>query len=212
MFLAQHGYPYTTAEAAVFGGFILIRGSTVKYTIPWLNEPKATAGSRLRRAALPSRSQPPGPCDIGDPTPARRVRAPFAVRTAADRKPLSETFRRRSAATFPAEAPSSWAQRRRPGLRQRGTEGSGPQTTPARQLARSLTRTGFAQMLLQQRLLQQELEPASLRRGAGPAGGGRLPVRRLRAHPAPAAAAPAASGLQPDPRPVPLSSETARNL
>lgn len=60
MFLAQHGYPYTTAEAAVFGGFILIRGSTVKYTIPWLNEPKATAGSRLRRAALPSRSHPQG--------------------------------------------------------------------------------------------------------------------------------------------------------
>lgn len=67
-------------------------------------------------------------------------------------------------------------------------------------------------MLLQERFLQQELEPAGLRRGAGPAGGGRLPVRRLRAHPAPAAAAPAASWLQPDLREGPLSSETAPNL
>lgn len=65
----------------------------------------------------------------------------------------------------------------------------------------TLTRTGLAQMFLQQRLLQQELKPAGLRRGAGPAGGGRLPVRRLRAHPAPAAGTPRdASRLQPDTR------------
>lgn len=65
----------------------------------------------------------------------------------------------------------------------------------------ALTRAWLAQMFLQQRLLQQELEPAGLRRGAGPAGGGRLPVRRLRAHPAPAAATPRdASRLQPDTR------------
>lgn len=37
-------------------------------------------------------------------------------------------------------------------------------------------------MLLQQLLLQQELEPGGLRRRAGPAGRGRLPVGRLGAH------------------------------
>lgn len=80
-----------------------------------------------------------------------------------------------------------------------GSSVAGPRSPRAAGAA--LTRAGLAEMFLQQRLLQQELEPAGLRRGAGPAGGGRLPVRRLRAHPAPAAATPGdAARLQPDTR------------
>lgn len=44
------------------------------------------------------------------------------------------------------------------------------------------TGRGLLQVLLQQRLLQQELEPGGLRRRAGPAGGSGFPVRRFRAH------------------------------
>lgn len=88
---ANIGIPYTTAtwglhEQFLFsGGFILIRGPTVKYTISWLNkqEPKATDGSRLRRAAMASFSDSHEISPQGLATPATQ---PYGVRTAADRK------------------------------------------------------------------------------------------------------------------------------
>lgn len=105
-----------------------------------------------------------------------------------------------SSAPVPASrAAGSWPRRR--GMVRDGRAAPVTGSRSARAAGAALTRAGLAQMFLQQRLLQQELKPAGLRRGAGPAGGGRLPVRRLRAHPAPAAATPwDVSRLQPDTR------------
>lgn len=213
----KHWYPYPTVtwrlhSSSCLRGFLFyfIRGPTVKRTMPWLSrqKPSSAAPDEWLPPLSPSRSQVPGPCDCSDAAPA------LAVRTTTDGRALTGALLRRSAAATPAvRAPCSRAQPRPPARSRRGPQPPG--TTPARRpppAARRgpLTRAGFAQMLLQQRLLQQELEPAGLRRGAGPAGGGRLPVRRLRAHPAPAAAAPSASRLQPDPRRRPGSSPQIR--
>lgn len=69
---------------------------------------------------------------------------------------------------------SPWGDPAPPGAGERGR--AEPEARRAR------TGRGLLQVLLQQRLLQHELEPGGLRRGAGPAGGGGLPVGRLGAH------------------------------
>lgn len=73
-----------------------------------------------------------------------------------------------------------------PGAREELGSNARPRPKPrevGRQRGRA-TRTGrgLLQVLLQQRLLQQELEPGGLRRRARPAGGGGFPVGRFRAH------------------------------
>lgn len=101
--------------------------------MPWLSRQKPKAGvhselgsaRRMASAALPARSQAPGPCDCSDAAPA------LAVRTTADGRALSGALLRHPAAATPAvRAPCSRAQPRPPGRSRR--EPQPPGTTPAR--------------------------------------------------------------------------------
>lgn len=217
----KHWYPYPTVtwrlhSSSCLRGFLFyfIRGPTVKRTIPWLSRQKPKAGvhselgsaGRMASPALPLTEPGPGAVRL-------QRRGPCVGREDHDRRESLDWSSPQTLGGGDARGPGTVQPGSAAPARPQppGTAAAGDHARPPPAARRGpLTRAGFAQMLLQQRLLQQELEPAGLRRGAGPAGGGRLPVRRLRAHPAPAAAAPSASRLQPDPRRRPGSSPQIR--